>query len=88
MVYRTVCSNQGCGYSWNITVTRTDLSALASKLGCPRCSRRGGQLRTDRRLSSNSRTTYYRATLVFPATRTNESEPGASGLSYPVAEQG
>lgn len=65
-VYKTNCTNPGCGHSWNITVTRDDLSALASKLACPGCSRGGGQLRSEGRLKATSRTSYYRASLVFP----------------------
>ena len=69
VVYKTACANPGCGHSWNITVTREDLTALASKLACPGCSRGGGQLRSEGRLTANSRTAYYRATLVFPAAK-------------------
>ncbi|MFP6626851.1 MAG: hypothetical protein VCA74_07355 [Deltaproteobacteria bacterium] len=67
IVYRTRCGNNGCGYSWDIAVTHDDLGALAHKLGCPRCSRRGGHLRTERRLADSSRTVYFQATLIFPA---------------------
>ncbi len=66
VVYKTRCTNPGCGHAWNVTVTRDDLSALASKLVCPGCSRSGGQLRSEGRLTANSRTAYYRASLVFP----------------------
>jgi hypothetical protein len=74
VVYRTRCGNLGCGHSWDITVTAKDLSPLSARLGCPRCSRRGGRLRAERRLRSNSRTTYYQATLMFPAVEGSDFE--------------
>ena len=52
MIYRTVCENPGCGHAFDLSITRSNLGVLSSRMACPRCHRPGGALKRDQRIGA------------------------------------
>ena len=50
VVYRTVCQNPGCGFSFDLKITPKNAGLLGGTLQCPRCKRHGGMLKPSGRL--------------------------------------
>ncbi len=59
--YVVTCQNRGCGYTFEIRVTPSNVNVLASTLACPHCGRRGGVLERGERCGPRS----FTARLVF-----------------------
>jgi len=63
VVYRTVCQNPGCGFSFDLKITPKNAGLLGGTIACPRCRRHGGMLKPTGRLGDKR----YSAKLVFKA---------------------
>lgn len=50
VIYKTVCENRGCGFGFDLKITRANVGLLSRRLACPRCRRPGGALKRDQRL--------------------------------------
>jgi hypothetical protein len=50
VIYRTVCENPGSGHVFDLSITRSNLDVLGSRMACPRCHRPGGALKRDQKL--------------------------------------
>ncbi len=64
IVYRTVCRNPGCGFQFDLKITPENASLLGDPMTCPHCKRRGGQLKSQGRISEK----LFSAKLLFRAT--------------------
>jgi hypothetical protein len=51
VIYRTVCQNPGCGHAFDLSITRSNLGVLSSRMACPGCHRPGGVLKCEQRLA-------------------------------------
>jgi hypothetical protein len=63
VVYRTVCQNPGCAYTFDLRITPKNAGLLSGTLACPRCKRHGGMLKPSGKL----RDKLFSAKLVFKA---------------------
>jgi hypothetical protein len=77
IVYRTVCQNPGCGFKFDLRITPENPSLLGNSVACPHCKRRGGQLKSQGRISEK----LFAAKLLFHATgagrtRSDDDETG------------
>jgi hypothetical protein len=61
VVYRTVCQNPGCGFTFDLRITPETVGMLSGPIACPRCSRHGGMLRSQGRIGDK----LFAAKLVF-----------------------
>ena len=50
IIYRTVCRNPGCGFKFDLRITRENASLLGGSIACPHCKRHGGQLKSEGRI--------------------------------------
>ena len=64
VVYRTVCQNPGCGFTFDLRITPETASMLSGPIACPRCRRHGGSLKPQGRLGDK----LFGAKLTFRAT--------------------
>ena len=63
IVYRTVCQNPGCGFTFDLRITPKNAGLLGGTIACARCRRHGGMLKPTGRLGDK----LYSAKLVFKA---------------------
>jgi hypothetical protein len=71
VVYRTTCENPGCGFGFDLKITRANVGILGRRISCPRCRRPGGTLKRLQRLASRT----FSSRLQFP----NESARAIAG---------
>jgi hypothetical protein len=64
VVYRTLCQNPGCGFTFDLRITPETASMLSGPIACPRCRRHGGSLKPQGRLGDK----LFGAKLMFRAT--------------------
>jgi hypothetical protein len=64
VVYRTVCQNPGCGFTFDLNITPKNAGLLSGTMPCPRCRRHGGMLKPQGRLGNK----LFAAKLVFRMT--------------------
>ena len=50
IVYRTVCTNRGCEFKFDLRITPENVNVLAGLIACPHCKRHGGQLKSQGRI--------------------------------------
>jgi hypothetical protein len=65
VTYRTVCEKPGCGHAFDLIIRRSNLGALSSRVGCPRCHRPGGALKSEHKLGDG----VLLSRLMFPRMR-------------------
>jgi hypothetical protein len=70
VVYRTVCLNPGCGFEFDLRITPENASLLSGSMTCPHCKRRGGQLKSQGRVSEK----LFAAKLLFRTTGAGATE--------------
>ncbi len=64
VVYRTVCQNPGCGYTFDLRITPETTRLLSAPIACPRCRRHGGLLKSQGRIGDK----LFAAKLIFKLT--------------------
>jgi hypothetical protein len=69
IVYRTVCRNPGCGFSFDLRITPENASVLGDSITCPHCKRHGGHLKSEGRI----REQLFAAKLLFRPTGVGSS---------------
>lgn len=73
IICKTVCGNPGCGFGFELTVNRANISLLGQRLACPVCRRPGGILQRMRRLGART----FSSRLQFGGSSSGESSPAA-----------
>jgi hypothetical protein len=78
IVYRTLCQNPGCGFSFDLRITPENASLLSGSMPCPHCKRHGGQLKSQGRIGDK----LFAAKLLFRPTgvassRSDDDEMGS-----------
>ena len=61
VVYRTICHNPGCGFTFDLRITPETVSMLSGPIACPRCHRHGGSLKSQVRIGDK----LFSAKLMF-----------------------
>jgi hypothetical protein len=64
IVYRIVCRNPGCGFTFDLRITPENASLLGDSITCPHCKRHGGQLNSRGRIKEQ----LFAAKLLFRPT--------------------
>jgi hypothetical protein len=62
IIYKIVCENPGCGFGFDLKITRVNIGLLSHGLACPRCRRPGGALKREQRLGERM----FSSKLQFP----------------------
>jgi len=70
IVYRTVCRNPGCEFQFDLRITPENASLLSGSMACPHCKRKGGQLKSQGRITQK----LFAAKLLFRATGVGPTE--------------
>jgi hypothetical protein len=70
IVYRTACRNPGCEFEFDLRITPENSSILSGLMACPHCKRRGGQLKSQGRVSEK----LFAAKLLFRTTGAGATE--------------
>ena len=82
VVYRTVCHNPGCGFTFDLRITPETASLLSGPIACPRCRRHGGSLKPQGRIGDK----IFGAKLMFRTTgvttSSSEDEDGYGASRY------
>jgi hypothetical protein len=77
IVYRTVCTNPGCQFKFDLKITAENVNLLGGSIACPHCKRHGGRLKSQGRIGEQT----FAAKLSFGPTgiarKDNDDELGA-----------
>lgn len=84
VVYRTLCQNPGCGFTFDLRITPETAGMLSGPIACPRCRRHGGSLKSQGRIGDKlfAAKLLFRTTGVVTESRAEEDDAAEAVSRY------